>query len=124
MRKTLKYHPILAKIDVSELFEWGEEGEQTLKSLPYMLAWFERAANTVATLKKKRARKSYQRKINRRELSAIYEYAKAMPLEFVSASHNIKVVDGHCQGKKKRKRDDMEEAKGGEYHRHPSVEKG
>lgn len=102
MMKIINNHP---NIEVSELFTWDKKGEQTLKSLPYMLAWFERAANTVATLKKKRARKSYQRKINRRELSAIYEYAKAMPLEFVSASHNIKVVDEHCQGKK-RKRDD------------------
>jgi len=102
--KILGYHPI---IDVKELFEWDKEGEQTLKSLPYLLSWFERAAKAVRSLKDKSNREKSQRKTKNWKLSAIYEYAKAMPLEFVSASHNIKVVDGHCQGKKKRKRDDM-----------------
>ena len=105
--KILKYHP---NIDVSELFTWDGNGEQTLKSLPYLLSWFERAAKAVASFNKnfdKSTRKTSQKKTKNRKLSAIYEYAKAMPLEFVPASHKIKVVDEHGQGKKKRKRDDM-----------------
>ena len=48
MMKIINNHP---NIEVSELFTWDKKGEQTLKSLPYLLAWFERAANTCNTKK-------------------------------------------------------------------------
>ena len=44
IRKILRYHP---NIDMEPFFEWDleeeEEGEQTLKALPFVIDWFERA---------------------------------------------------------------------------------
>ena len=42
-RRRYQYH---CSIDISPLFELGgtEEGEQTLKALPYVIDWFGRAA--------------------------------------------------------------------------------
>ena len=81
-RKILKYHP---NIDMVPLFDWNKEGEgeRDLKALPYVIAWFERAQvveeygdnDGIATKK----------------LSAMYQFAKAMPLLFVPASHTKKV---------------------------------
>lgn len=109
--KILKRHP---NIHMEQLFEWDEKGEQTLKSLPYVIDWFERAVKATEEVGKS-SKEGYLRKTNNWKLSAIYEYSKAMPLEFVPASHKIKMLDEHDQGKKKRKRDDMQETKGGEY---------
>ena len=108
--KILKYHPNIDVngIPVKELFEWDEEGEQTLKSLPYLLSWFEIAAKAVRSFNKQfdeSNREKSQRKTKNWKLSAIYEYAKAMPLEFVPTCR--KAVYEHDLGKKKRKRDDM-----------------
>ena len=73
IKKILKYHPI---IDMELLFEWGadEEGEHTLKALPYVVSWFDRAKEAVA----EEDGESYS--IGERKLSAIFQFAKAMPL--------------------------------------------
>ena len=93
IKKILKYHP---NIDMEPLFEWNMEGdgERDLKALPYVVAWFERAGEAVAG-----DRNSY--KMGERKLSAIYQFAKAMPLLFVPASHVIKGENN----KRKRGRD-------------------
>ena len=54
-------------------------GEHDLKALPYVVAWFERAGEAVAG-----DRESYN--IGERKLSAIYQFARAMPLMFVPVS--------------------------------------
>jgi len=74
VKKILKYHP---NIDASELFGWGsKEGEDyTLKALPYVIDWFERAREIDVTIN-----------MNQRELSAIYQFTRAMPLLFVPIS--------------------------------------
>ena len=91
IKKILKHHP---KIDMEPLFDWdAEEGEQNLKALPYVIAWFGRARAAVAD-----DDESYN--VEEKKLSAIFQFAKAMPLLFVPASH-IKKDDN-----KKRKRDD------------------
>jgi len=69
------------------LFEWDADGEQTLKSLPYAIGWFGRAEEAVA-----RAEEREDYMIEQKKLSAIFQFAKSMPLMFVSASH-IKVDD-------------------------------
>ena len=76
IKKILKYHPI---IDMSPLFEWNMEGEgeRDLKALPYAVSWFDRAREV-----------DYEGEydLNERQLSAIYQFAQAMPLMFVPAS--------------------------------------
>ena len=93
MKKILKYH---LHIDMEPFFEWNTEGEgeRDLKALPYIMAWFERAGHAVAE-----DRESYD--LDTTKLSAIYQFAHAMPLLFVPALH-------HTEGENnKRKRDDM-----------------
>ena len=88
IKKILRYHP---NIDMTPLFEWDEDGEQSLKAFPYVIHCFDIARQGLEL-----NQRGY--KIEEKKLSAIYQFAKAMPLLFVPASH-IK-FDG-----KKRKRD-------------------
>ena len=92
INKILEYHPA---IDMEPLFEWDAEGEQTLKALPYVIDWFERAEEAIAGAFD---REDYH--VEEKKLSAIFLFAKAMPLLFVHPS-NIK------EESKKRKRNDM-----------------
>ena len=85
MKKILKYHP---NIDMEPLFEWDLEGELTLKALPYVIAWFDLAIKEALL------------NTDGEKLSAIFQFAKAMPLLFVPPSH-VKKDD-----KKKQKRSD------------------
>ena len=73
-RKILKYHP---NIDMVPLFDWNKEGggERDLKALPYVIAWFERAQVV------EEDGDCYG--IANKKLSAIYQFAKALPLLFV-----------------------------------------
>ena len=66
---------------MESLFEWNMEGEgeRDLKALPYVVAWFERASEAVAG--DEGGEESYN--IDERKLTAIYQFAKAMPLMFV-----------------------------------------
>ena len=103
IKKILKYHP---NIDMGPFFEWGRdaEGEQTLKALPYVIDWFDRAEEDVAD-EEEDSRSSSDESNNEedeynteeRKLSAIFQFAKSMPLLFVRTS-NIKIDN------KKRKR--------------------
>ena len=72
MKKILLYHP---DFDIEKLYRWDSEGEQNLKALPYLLSWFERAEEAVAD---DDARRKYQ--IEDRKLSAVYQFARYMPL--------------------------------------------
>ena len=81
IKKILKYHP---NIDMEPLFEWNMEGEgeRYLKALPYVIAWFDRAREAVAN-----EERGERNNIGERKLSAIYQFAKAMPLLFVPTHH-------------------------------------
>ena len=89
IKKILKYHP---NIDMEPFFEWNMEGEgeRNLKALPYVIAWFEKAEEAVAGEEES----SYN--IEERKLSAIYQFAQAMPLLFVPASS---CINGNGQNK-------------------------
>ena len=89
IKKILQYH---ANIDVEQLFGWDSEDEQSLKSLPYVIGWFERAEEAVNAAED---RFEFEYSIDQQKLSAIYQFARSMPLQFVS---DMKV------DKKKRKR--------------------
>ena len=77
IKKILKYHP---NIDMEPFFEWNMEGdgERDLKALPYVVDWFERAQDAVAG---DEGEERYN--IDGRKLSAIYQFARAMPLMLV-----------------------------------------
>ena len=92
--KIIQYHP---NIDMEPFFEWNMEGEgeRDLKALPYIIAWFNKAGEMVAS----EGLQCYH--VERRKLSAIYQFAKVMPMLFVPASL-IKANE------KKRKRDESE----------------
>ena len=59
------------------------EGERNLKALPHVVAWFERAGEAVAD--DEGGEESYN--IGEIKLSAMFQYARAMPLLFVPVSH-------------------------------------
>ena len=90
IKKILRSHP---NIDMEPLFELDmEEGERSLKALPYVIAWFEKAAEAVASDNGVVAwfssdEDNFSYDVEERKLSAIYQFARAMPLLFVPASH-------------------------------------
>ena len=70
IKKILKYHP---NIHMEPLFEWGanEDGEQTLKALPHVVDWFERAKEFQVMVTEKiimLRRDSYQQSFNLQRL--------------------------------------------------------
>ena len=77
IKKILKYHP---NMNMETLFEWNMEGEgeRDLKALPYVIAWFGRAQDAVAG-----GGGGERYNIEGRKLSAIYQFARAMPLMLV-----------------------------------------
>jgi len=89
-RKILQYHP---NIDMSPLFEL-EEGEQNLKSLPYVVALFEKIMEARVSIYHDTLSLE-NRNFEERKLSAIYQFAQAMPLLFVPASHSKGVNKKH-----------------------------
>lgn len=93
IKKILQYHH---DIGVESLFGLDKDGEWTLKALPYVVAWFERAS-AVKVSDSAFVQESERDRTIRRSLSSIYKFAKAMPLLFVSSDH-VKT------DKKKRKR--------------------
>jgi hypothetical protein len=85
-------------------YEWNMEGEgeRDLKALPYIIDWFDSAGEAVAgdevgysynidERKLSAGGESYN--IGERKLTAIYQFAKTMPLLFVPASHHVKGGD-------------------------------
>ena len=116
INKILKCHP---NIDLGPLFEWDAEGEQTLKALPFVIDWFGRVEEAIADDRRsvndedsnsdnddeeeeeEEEQEDYQ--IEQKKLSAIFQFAKAMPLMFVPATHT-KVNDSTRKRTRKRKR--------------------
>ena len=99
MKKILRHHP---NIDMEPLFGWDMDDEWTLKALPYVVEWFDKAW-IVKESEFDESHSAFVRELrrdrffSRRTLSSIYEFAKAMPLRFVPTDH-VK------SDKKKRKR--------------------
>jgi len=88
IKKIIQYHP---NIDMTPLFELDmKEGDRNLKGLPYVITLFEIGMPEASPI-------APECNIEARKLSAIYQFAQAMPLMFIPTSH-IKADD------KKRKR--------------------
>ena len=86
-----KYHVAKLKvilfssnIDMSVLFEvgGGEDGERTIKALPHVVDTFDSASEAIRTNSKLSHRNEYIETVDKRKLSAIYQFTKAMPTLF------------------------------------------
>ena len=71
--KIIQYHH---NIDMEPFFEWGSEDERSLKALPFVVAWFDKAEEAGGA-----------DDIGKKKLSSIYQFAQAMPLMFVPTFH-------------------------------------
>ena len=101
IKKILRYHP---NIDMEQLFEWGSDGERSLKALPYVIDWFERAEKAVdhddesvvssddssdysdsddSSSSSEEEDDDYDYQVEKRKLAAIYQFALAMPVLFI-----------------------------------------
>ena len=97
IKKILKHLP---SIDMEPLYAWDSKDEQTLKGLPYVIDWFDRAEEAI---EQANDRVNYKYRVEEKKLTAIYQFAKDMPVLFVPLSH-IKTDDND----RKRKRDDVQ----------------
>ena len=88
MKKILRHHP---NIDMKPFFEWDSKGERSLKALPYVMSWFDRAEKAVAD------DNGYNYNIGAKILSTVFQFAQAMPLMFVPASQKGSKVIGASQ---------------------------
>jgi len=109
IKKILKYHP---KFDMTTLFNLAAEGENNLKALPFVVSWFSRAvvhflfdaeddSSDEDSDDDSEDDDSYdddsshdfwgEYNLDARKLSAVYQFAQAMPLLFVPASHTEEV---------------------------------
>ena len=96
IKKILQHHP---NIDMEQLFEWGSEDERNLMALPYVIDWFERAEKAVEhddesvvsddssdysdSDDSSSSSDDYDYQVEKRKLTAIYEFALAMPVLFI-----------------------------------------
>ena len=80
IKKILNCHP---NIDMRPMFNWDSEGERNLKALPYVISWFAKAEEAVSD---DNGGDNYH--MHSRKLSAIYQFARAMPLLVIPVSHN------------------------------------
>ena len=87
MKKILKYN----NLDMAQLYGWDSEDEYSLKALPFVMDWFERAriATGYPFLRRLPGEDFPRRRYNidEQKLSAIYQFARDMPLSFIPASH-------------------------------------
>ena len=77
--------------EMEAFFGWDSKGD-SLKALPFVMDWFDRAEEVD---------EEDECEVPKKKLDAIYQFAQAMPLLFVPASIKTKVND------KKRKQDDI-----------------
>ena len=90
IKKILKYHPIF---DMEPFFQLGtEDDERNLKALSYLIDWFDKAGAAVddeddSSVSDSEEEESHYYYVEERKLSAIYQFSRSMPLQFVPASH-------------------------------------
>ena len=99
MMKILKYHD---NFDMQPLFEWD------FKFLPCMIEWFEKAAECPSFYDDCLGHDELEQTIQRRKLSAIYQFIRAMPLEYIEARSAQQLKE--IAATKKRLRNELEEA--------------
>lgn len=88
-----------SNIDMEPLFGWKTGGEWSLRALPYVINWCERAKTAV----RENNRRFCEVRVGKEKLSAIYQFAKAMPLLLFVPSKHINGSGKACR-RSKRKR--------------------
>ena len=68
---------------MESLYKWDSRDERNLKALPFVIVWFERAEHAVDD----------EFNVRKKKLSAIYQFARSMPLMFVPAASKSKIDD-------------------------------
>ena len=78
---------VLPQLDMEPFFEWNTEGEgeRNLKALPYVVAWFDRARE----YNQNNDNDGLANSIDARKLSAIYQFARALPLLFAPPAKRV-----------------------------------
>lgn len=77
IRKILEHHPNIFSNMQPFFADWILDDEQSLKALPYVIDWLNKAAKAWSMI-------GQHQNIKRKKLSAIYEFARTMPLLFVT----------------------------------------
>ena len=96
MKKILQYCPNI----VESLFEWGSGDERNLMALPHVVDWFDRAKEAVEHVDENDSSDSsvsndsddYDYKVEEKKLTAIYEFALAIPLLIIPTYHSHKLL--------------------------------
>ena len=93
IKKILRYLP---NIDMEPLFGLDSEAEQSLKALPFVIDWFNNKASAVVADDEDSSlssvsdeEESYDYRIEEKKLSAIFQFARAMPLHFVPSTPDM-----------------------------------
>jgi len=89
IKKILLYYP--HNIDMEPLFDLSVEevdSERDLKALPHVISWFETAKDAISSVQFPVRKKLSANDLERRKLSAIYQFVTAMPMLFVPATQN------------------------------------
>ena len=73
IKKIIRSHP---SIELEPFFQFGLDGERNLKGLPTIISWFGSALQTAA------ANNAEECDVKNRKLSAIYQFARTMPIYF------------------------------------------
>jgi len=76
IKKILLHHP---DFDIEQFYQWDSDGERSLKALPHLISWYDRAKEAVAD-DEARGFAVNMNQIEIRKLSAIYQFARDMPV--------------------------------------------
>jgi len=90
-------------VDMEPLFELdSEEDERKPKALPYVIDWFGRRGREVSQSD------GVVNSINARKLSSIYQFARAMPLNFVPSSSDMILLHEEARDQLESKKNELE----------------
>jgi len=102
IKKILHYYPV---IDMKPLFKLDGGGEDNLKALPLVVDWFNRAIVAVTDDIRERGRRTttLPADVDKRKLSAIYQFSLAMPLLFVPSPSDMLSLHLEVRGQLEKK---------------------
>lgn len=103
IKKILHYHPV---IDMKPFFKLDGGGEDNLKALPFVVDWFNRAIVAVTDDIRERGRRSTtteSAEVDKRKLSAIYQFSLAMPLLLVPSPSDMLSLHMEVRGQLEKK---------------------
>ena len=90
-------------VDIEPLFELDtEDDERKQKALPYVIDWFGRVRETTQI-------DEVVKCIDSRKLSTIYQFARAMPLEFIPSPSDILLLHKEVRDQLIRAKEELED---------------